>query len=63
MLITVHGTQQLHAFLSVEIDMCNTIIYFVSPNHAENCVICVLKDIIEFKDVTGFVICMITSGG
>jgi hypothetical protein len=36
----------------------NTKIYFASPDCTENHVISVLKDMIELKDITGFVTCM-----
>jgi hypothetical protein len=35
-----------------------TQIYSASPNYTQNCVIGVLKDMIELKDITGFVTCM-----
>jgi hypothetical protein len=36
----------------------NTNIYSNFPNHTENHVISVLKDMIELKDITGFVTCI-----
>jgi hypothetical protein len=36
----------------------NTKIYSASPNYTENCVISVLKDMTELKDITGLVTCM-----
>jgi hypothetical protein len=35
-----------------------TKMYSASPSYTENCVISVLKDTIELKDITGFVTCM-----
>jgi hypothetical protein len=55
---TVCETQQLHAFMPVKEGVLNTKIYSASPNYAENNVINVLKDVIEFKDITGFVTCV-----
>jgi hypothetical protein len=55
---TVHGTQQLHAFMPVKKGVLNTNIYCASPNCTENRVISVLKDIIELKDIRGFVTCL-----
>jgi hypothetical protein len=55
---TVCGTQQLHAFMPVKKGVRNTNIYFASPNYTENRVISVLKDMIELKDIIGFVTCM-----
>jgi hypothetical protein len=36
----------------------NTQMYSASPNYTENHMISVLKVLIEFKDITGFVTCM-----
>jgi hypothetical protein len=55
---TVRETQQLHAFMPVKKGVLNTKIYSASPNYTDNRVISVLKDTIELKDITGFVICM-----
>jgi hypothetical protein len=55
---TVHGNQQLHAFMLVEKGILNRKIYSASPKCTENSVISVLKDVIELKDITGFVTCM-----
>jgi hypothetical protein len=55
---TVHGTQQLHAFMPVKKGVLNRKIYSASLNYAEECVISVLKEMIELKDITGFVTCM-----
>jgi hypothetical protein len=55
---TVRGTQQLRAFMPVKKDVLNTKIYSASPNYTENRVIGVLEDMIELKDITGFVTCM-----
>jgi hypothetical protein len=33
----------------------HTKIYSASPNYTENCVISVVKDMIELKDIRGFV--------
>jgi hypothetical protein len=51
---TVHGTQQLHAFMTVKKDILNTKIYSASPNCTENCMISVLKNVTELVDFTGF---------
>jgi hypothetical protein len=55
---TVHGTQQLHAFMLVKKGILYTNMYSASPNCTENHVISVLKDVIDLKDITGFVTCM-----
>jgi hypothetical protein len=55
---TVCGTQQLHAFTPVKKGVLNTKIYSASPNYTLNHVISVLKDMIELKDITGFMTCM-----
>jgi hypothetical protein len=52
---TVHGTQQLHAFMLVKEDILRTKLYSASPNYRENSVISVLKDMLELKDITAFV--------
>jgi hypothetical protein len=54
---TVRGTQQLRAFMPVKKGVLNTKIYSAFPNYTENCVIGVLKDSTELKDITGFVTC------
>jgi glycogen synthase len=59
---TLRGTQQPHAFMPVKRGVLNTKMYS-SPNYTENRVISVLKDMIKLKDITGFVTCMILSGG
>jgi hypothetical protein len=41
----------------------NKNIYSASSNYIENHEISMLKDMIELKDITGFVTCMIISGG
>jgi hypothetical protein len=51
-------TQLLHAFMPVKKGILNTKMYYYSPNYTENRVISVLKDMIELKDITGFVTCM-----
>jgi hypothetical protein len=55
---TVHGTQQLHAFMPVKKGVLNTNIYSASPNYTENPVSSVRKDTNQLKDITGFVSCM-----
>jgi hypothetical protein len=55
---TVRGTQQLHAFMPVKKGILNAKMYFASLNYTENDVISVLKDMIELKDITGFLTCM-----
>jgi hypothetical protein len=44
--------------MPVKKGILNTKIYSASPNYAENHVISMLKDMIELKDITGFVTCM-----
>jgi hypothetical protein len=51
---SVHGTQQLHAFMPVKKGLINTKIYSASPNCTENRVISVLKDMIELKDKSSY---------
>jgi hypothetical protein len=53
---TVRGTQQLH--MPVKKGVLNRKIYFTSANYTENRVISVLSEMIELKDITGFVTCM-----
>jgi hypothetical protein len=36
----------------------NTKMHFASPNYTQNHLINVLKDMLEMKDITGFVMCM-----
>jgi hypothetical protein len=43
--------------MPVKKGVLNTKIYSASANYTENCVICVRKDMIELKDITGFVTC------
>jgi hypothetical protein len=52
---TVRGTQQLHVFMPVKKGIFDTKIYSASPNYTENSVISALKEMIELKDITGFV--------
>jgi hypothetical protein len=54
---TVLGTQQLHVFMPVKKGVLNTKLFFASTKYTENHVISVLKDMIELKDITGFVTC------
>jgi hypothetical protein len=44
--------------MPVKKGVLNTKIYSASPNYIEKRVISVLKDMIELKDITGFVTCM-----
>jgi hypothetical protein len=43
--------------MSVKKGVLNTKIYPASPNYTENHVISMLKDMIELKDIRGFVTC------
>jgi hypothetical protein len=44
--------------MPVKKGVLNTKIYSASPNYTENCMISVLKDVTELKDIAGFVTCM-----
>jgi hypothetical protein len=44
--------------MPVKRGVLNTKIYSASRNYTESRVISVLKDIIELKDITGFLTCM-----
>jgi hypothetical protein len=44
--------------MPVKKGLFNKKIYSSSPNYTQNCVISVLKDMTELKDITGFVKCM-----
>jgi hypothetical protein len=55
---TVHGPQQLPAYMPVKKGILNIKIYSVPPNCTENHVFSVLKDMNELKDITGFVTCI-----
>jgi hypothetical protein len=44
--------------MPVKKGVLNTRMYSTSPNYSENHVISLLKDMIELKDITGFVTCM-----
>jgi hypothetical protein len=49
---TVHGTQQLHAFMPVKNGILNIKMYSASPKCTGTHVISTLKDVTELKHIT-----------